>query len=126
MWKVFLNQAVLGPVVVATFFGWSMTLTGRADEYPAKMRSDAFPALKRGWAFWVPAASVNFALVPLKAQVLYMSCCSIVWNYILSDRGRGGEPGESRGEEEVKASSSARVSTFRRITYFRVTQPRSS
>ena len=99
-WKVFLNQAVLGPVVVATFFGWSMTLTGRADEYPAKMRSDAFPALKRGWAFWVPAASVNFALVPLKAQVLYMSCCSIVWNYILSTAAAGGSQGKAEGKKK--------------------------
>ena len=32
----------------------------------------------------MPAASVNFAVVPLRFQVLYMSCCSIVWNYILS------------------------------------------
>ena len=100
VWKVFLNQAVLGPVVVATFFGWSMTLTGRADEYPAKMRSDAFPALKRGWAFWVPAASVNFALVPLKAQVLYMSCCSIVWNYILSTAAAGGSQGKAEGKKK--------------------------
>jgi len=83
-WKVFLNQAVLGPVVVATFFAWSMALTGQREQYGAKMRSDAFPTLRRGWAFWVPAASVNFAVVPLRFQVLYMSCCSIVWNYILS------------------------------------------
>jgi protein Mpv17 len=89
--KVFLNQAVLGPIVVATFFGWSMALTGQAAEYPKKMKNDALPTLKRGWAFWVPAASVNFAFVPLKAQVLYMSCCSIVWNYILSTAAAGGE-----------------------------------
>ena len=90
-WKVFLNQAVLGPVVVATFFGWTMTLQGKAREYPAKMANDALPALKRGWAFWVPAASINFALVPLNTQVLYMSCCSIVWNYILSTAAAGGK-----------------------------------
>ena len=82
--KVFLNQAVLGPVVVATFFAWSMTLQGQGSAYMSKMRQDAFPTLKRGWVFWVPAASVNFAVVPLRFQVLYMSCCSIVWNYILS------------------------------------------
>ena len=29
-------------------------------------------------------ARVNFAVVPVRFQVLYMSCCSIVWNYILS------------------------------------------
>ena len=27
---------------------------------------------------------MNFAVVPVRFQVLYMSCCSIVWNYILS------------------------------------------
>jgi len=32
----------------------------------------------------VPASSVNFAFVPTKHQVLYMSACSIVWNVILS------------------------------------------
>ena len=101
MWKVFLNQAVLGPVVVATFFGWTMTLTGLAKEYPQKMRDDAFPALRRGWAFWVPAASINFALVPLKAQVLYMSCCSIVWNYILSTAAAGGHrQGATQGKKK--------------------------
>ena len=82
--KVFLNQAVLGPVVVTTFFAWTFALQGKMGEYPEKIRRDMLPTLKRGWAFWVPAASVNFAVVPLKFQVLYMSCCSIVWNYILS------------------------------------------
>ena len=46
--KVFLNQAVLGPVVVATFFAWSMTLQGQGSAYMSKMRQDAFPTLKRG------------------------------------------------------------------------------
>lgn len=82
--KVFLNQAVLGPVVVSTFFAWSMTLQGQMTQYLPKLERDMYPTLKRGWVFWVPAASVNFAVVPVRFQVLYMSCCSIVWNYILS------------------------------------------
>jgi protein Mpv17 len=57
--------------------------------------------LRRGWAFWVPAASINFALVPLKAQVLYMSCCSIVWNYILSTAAAGGSrQGATQGKKK--------------------------
>ena len=91
--KVFLNQAVLGPVVVTTFFAWTFALQGKMSEYPEKIRRDALPTLKRGWAFWVPAASVNFAVVPLRFQVLYMSCCSIVWNYILSTAaGKNNQP----------------------------------
>ena len=45
---------------------------------------DTLPCLRKGWAFWVPAASLNFVLVPLPYQVLYMSTCSIVWTAILS------------------------------------------
>lgn len=82
--KVFLNQAVLGPVVVATFFLWGAVWNGDVSGYPAKVRRDALPTLRAGWSFWVPASSVNFALVPTKHQVLYMSACSIVWNVILS------------------------------------------
>ena len=82
--KVFLNQAVLGPVVVSTFFAWSMALQGQMSAYPAKIERDLYPTLQRGWKFWVPAATINFAVVPVGSQVLYMSCCSIVWNYILS------------------------------------------
>ena len=82
--KVFLNQAVLGPVVVSTFFAWSMALQGQMDAYSSKIKRDMYPTLQRGWKFWVPAASVNFAVVPVRFQILYMSTCSIVWNYILS------------------------------------------
>ena len=32
----------------------------------------------------MPAASINFWLVPLKRQVLYMSVCSILWTAYLS------------------------------------------
>ncbi|EEH52992.1 uncharacterized protein MICPUCDRAFT_7861, partial [Micromonas pusilla CCMP1545] len=88
--KVFLNQAVLGPVVVTTFFAWSAAFTGKLSEYPRQMRERCFPTLRRGWVFWVPAASINFAVVPVRFQVLYMSCCSIVWNYILSTAVAGG------------------------------------
>ena len=87
--KVFLNQAALGPVVVACFFAWSQLLTNTftATGWREKVQRDALPTLQKGWAFWVPASCVNFALVPVNRQVLYMSCCSVVWNCILSQAG---------------------------------------
>ena len=78
------NQLVLGPVVVTSVFAWNLALTGKLRELPDKWRRDALRTLQKGWAFWVPAASVNFALVPLQFQVLYMSTCGIVWTCILS------------------------------------------
>ena len=40
--------------------------------------------LPAGWKFWVPAASINFYFVPLQHQVLYMSCCGVLWTAYLS------------------------------------------
>ncbi len=37
-----------------------------------------------GWRFWVPAATINFKLVPLQYQVLYMSTCGMLWTGYLS------------------------------------------
>jgi len=96
--KVFLNQAVLGPVVVVCFFAWSQVLTNAftVNDWTHKVQRDALPTLQRGWAFWVPASAINFALVPVNKQVLYMSCCSIVWNCILS------QAGNKKGVQEDK------------------------
>lgn len=82
--KVFLNQAVLGPLVVTTFFLWGAVWSNDVANYPGKVKRDALPTLRAGWSFWVPASSVNFMFIPTKHQVLYMSACSIVWNVILS------------------------------------------
>ena len=82
--KVVLNQLVLGPVVVTAVFAYSLAWANRLPALPAKLRRDALPTLRKGWAFWVPAAGLNFALVPLQHQVLYMSACSVVWTAILS------------------------------------------
>jgi protein Mpv17 len=82
--KVALNQLVLGPSVVAAVFAWNLAFERRLREWPAKLARDALPTLRKGWAFWVPAATVNFVFVPLPFQVLYMSTCSIVWTTILS------------------------------------------
>jgi protein Mpv17 len=59
-------------------------LAARLQPLPDKLRADFVPALLTGWKFWVPAASVNFCAVPLRHQVLYMSCCGVLWTAYLS------------------------------------------
>jgi len=77
-------QVVLGPLVVGAIFTYSMLLEGRPRDIPQKLTRDMWPTLLNGWKFWIPAASVNFAVVPLQHQVLYMSTCGVVWNAMLS------------------------------------------
>ena len=81
--KVFLNQAVLGPLVVTTFFLWGAVWSGDVSNYPAKVRRGRSAAASRVELLGPRSASI-FALVPTRHQVLYMSACSIVWNVILS------------------------------------------
>jgi protein Mpv17 len=82
--KVALNQLVLAPVVIAGVFAWSLGFQGQLSAWPDKVNRDFIPTILTGWRFWIPAASVNFVLVPLQHQVLYMSCCGVIWTAILS------------------------------------------
>lgn len=82
--KVALNQFCLAPVVIAAVFAWNLGLQGKLEQFTEKAKSDFIPTMITGWKFWVPAASINFTLVPLQQQVLYMSACGIVWTAILS------------------------------------------
>lgn len=82
--KVFLNQVALGPVVISTVFAWTLAWQNKLGAWPQKMENDFVTTMVTGWKFWVPASTINFVFVPLQHQVLYMSCCGIVWTAFLS------------------------------------------
>ena len=82
--KVGMNQALLAPLVVGGVFAWNLALQGRLGEWGDKVRADFGRTIVTGWKFWVPAATVNFAAVPLRHQVLYLSTCGLLWTAFLS------------------------------------------
>ena len=82
--KVAANQLLLAPVVLAAVFSWTLTLTGRAADVPAKVQADLVPTMVNGWKFWVPVAAANFYAVPLESRVLFMSVAGVVWTAYLS------------------------------------------
>ncbi|KIZ03148.1 hypothetical protein MNEG_4812 [Monoraphidium neglectum] len=82
--KVVLNQVALAPVVLAVVFSWNLALTGQAGGIPEKIQRDLVPSMVNGWKFWIPAASINFWAIPVDKQVLYMSCCGVLWTAYLS------------------------------------------
>lgn len=82
--KVILNQLCLAPLVICSVFAWNLGLQGKITEWRAKCKQDFVPTLFTGWKFWVPAATVNFTMIPLKHQVLYMSTCGVLWTGFLS------------------------------------------
>jgi len=90
--KLGLNQTVLGPVVLLSVFAWNFVLEGKAGELQAKVKDDFWPTLITGWKIWIPLASINFWLIPVNKQVLYMSACSTIstgWLSYASNRSIG-------------------------------------
>lgn len=77
---------MLGPAVVAVVFAWNFAWAGKLSDLPAKYKADYVSTMVDGWKFWVPAATVNFGVVPLQGRVGFMSLCSIFWNFYLSSR----------------------------------------
>eukprot|EP00246_Nothoceros_aenigmaticus_P003347 TRINITY_DN1444_c0_g1_i2.p2 TRINITY_DN1444_c0_g1~~TRINITY_DN1444_c0_g1_i2.p2 ORF type:complete len:127 (+),score=10.83 TRINITY_DN1444_c0_g1_i2:345-725(+) len=84
--KVGLNQVILGPTVIALVFAWNHLWQNQVSELPSKYQKLALPTLIAGWKFWIPAAILNFGVVPLQARVAFMSSCSVFWNFYLSIR----------------------------------------
>ncbi|KAL6755981.1 hypothetical protein V8C86DRAFT_2658701 [Haematococcus lacustris] len=82
--KVTANQLMLAPVTLSSVFAWNLTLSGRAGQVADKIKDDLVPTMMNGWKFWIPAASINFRVVPLEQQVLYMSACGVLWTAYLS------------------------------------------
>ncbi|GAB2234771.1 hypothetical protein Drorol1_Dr00004036 [Drosera rotundifolia] len=82
--KVFLNQVVLGPCVIAVALAWNNLWLRKLSELPKKYQQDFLPTLFYGFRFWIPVSALNFWVVPLQGRVAFMSLGSIFWNYVLS------------------------------------------
>ncbi|KAL9265615.1 SYM1-like protein [Drosera capensis] len=82
--KVFLNQVVLGPCVIAVALAWNNLWLRKLSELPKKYQKDFLPTLFYGFRFWIPVSALNFWVVPLQGRVAFMSLGSIFWNYVLS------------------------------------------
>lgn len=62
-----------------------MTLEGRRfSEFADKYRRVWSDMLVANWQLWVPAQLINFALVPVPLQVLFMNMTSVLWTCYLS------------------------------------------
>jgi protein Mpv17 len=50
----------------------------------ARLQETMPVVMAANWALWIPAQSLNFAMVPLRYQVLYSNFVSLLWNVYLS------------------------------------------
>lgn len=69
--KVTANQLLLAPCTLTAVFSWNLICQGKEKEIPGKLKNDLVPTMMNGWKFWIPAASINFWIIPLPMQVSY-------------------------------------------------------
>jgi len=106
--KVGLNQIILGPVVLSSVWTWTLTLQGHKDQILGKLSRELLPCAINGWKFWVPAACVNFWIIPLRYQVLYMSTCGILWSAYLSYTSYSSSTSSSSNDNAAAAAAGAK------------------
>ncbi|RDX44059.1 hypothetical protein K466DRAFT_437780, partial [Polyporus arcularius HHB13444] len=84
-YKVYLDQFVFTPGVVAMFFGSLTLLEGKSVTDAKERISDAYvPTLLRNWGVFIPTQVVNFAIVPPHMRFVTVGVVSLFWNAYLS------------------------------------------
>ncbi|EKX35278.1 hypothetical protein GUITHDRAFT_97867 [Guillardia theta CCMP2712] len=109
VWKMAMDQILFPPVITAfTFFmltmiegvlsGFSLTLnkglqqtavvqqslSQLVDKAVAKVKHDLVPTLITNYKVWPAVQILNFSIVPVKLQVLFVNCVAVWWNFVLS------------------------------------------
>ncbi|KAF8258979.1 hypothetical protein EI94DRAFT_1814223 [Lactarius quietus] len=85
IYRTWLDQTLMGPVIVGWFFTSMSLMEGRGASGVADNLSTKYaPTLMRGWLVFTPAQIVNFAVVPPHFRFLFVGGVSLVWNTYLS------------------------------------------
>ena len=88
--KVGLDQLLYAPLSTAAFFAWINIASGTAANTPADLAEKLAPSVKAAWALWVPAMTINMALVPPDVRILFINATAIVWTMVLSSMADSG------------------------------------
>ncbi|KAI0758673.1 hypothetical protein C8Q74DRAFT_258415 [Fomes fomentarius] len=84
-YKVYLDQFVFTPGVVAMFFGSLTLLEGKGVNDAKERIQEAYvPTIIRNWGVFIPTQIVNFALVPHHLRFVTIGVVSLFWNAYLS------------------------------------------
>lgn len=83
--KLLMDRAVFGPPFVLLTVSFIQLLQTMDPKRTATLVRRSFAAvLLANSAFWLPGQAVNFGVVPVDLQLLYVNVMSVAWNTILS------------------------------------------
>ena len=82
--KVLIDQTMWAPLFMVMFFSYGCLFDGTPELIAKKCKNDIFTAVKGSWFTWVPAHTINFALIPTEQRLLYINTVQIFFNIFMS------------------------------------------
>jgi protein Mpv17 len=82
--RAVIGQATLFPTFLAALYASLGLLEGRPLVASLQRLRAAFPQTFAAGFVWIPVNVVSFSVVPPGARLLWVNCCSLVWNAYLS------------------------------------------
>ncbi|XVE55782.1 hypothetical protein DITRI_Ditri03aG0185000 [Diplodiscus trichospermus] len=83
--KMFMGQAVYGPVSTTVFFSYNAALQRESgEEIVARLKRDLLPTLINGAMFWPICDFATYKFVPVHLQSLMNSSCAYIWTIYLT------------------------------------------
>ncbi|KAL6643621.1 hypothetical protein ACP70R_018387 [Stipagrostis hirtigluma subsp. patula] len=83
--KMFLGQAVYGPIINSVFFSYNAGLQGETvPEIIARLKRDLIPTIKSGLIYWPLCDFITFKFVPVHLQPLVSNSFSFLWTIYIT------------------------------------------
>lgn len=80
-----LEQVSYTPAAMTSFYFLMSLLEGRTvNEAIEEVKNKFIPTYKAAMCIWPVVSTVNFALVPEKNRVVFISICSLIWTCFLA------------------------------------------
>uniref|UniRef100_A0A0E0MMT8 Uncharacterized protein n=1 Tax=Oryza punctata TaxID=4537 RepID=A0A0E0MMT8_ORYPU len=83
--KMFLGQAVYGPIINSVFFSYNAGLQGETiPEIMARLKRDLIPTIKSGLIYWPLCDFITFKFIPVHLQPLVSNSFSFLWTIYIT------------------------------------------
>ncbi|AQK78674.1 PXMP2/4 family protein 4 [Zea mays] len=83
--KMFIGQAVYGPIINSVFFSYNAGLQGETvAEIIARLKRDLVPTIKSGLLYWPTCDFITFKFVPVHLQPLVSNSFSFLWTIYIT------------------------------------------
>ncbi|XP_021759491.1 protein sym-1-like [Chenopodium quinoa] len=83
--KIFMGQAIYGPIMNSIFFSYNAALQGETREVIfARLKRDLLPTLMKGLMYWPLCDFLTFKFIPVHLQPLVNSSFAYLWTIYLT------------------------------------------